>query len=285
MSFILEALKKLEQKRQHGSVPDLTTVHIPDTRSSRKHRPWLYLFFAALILNAGILTLLFIPRGSEKQILPGSASVEHQNEQDTATGDWTNVDIKVSSLAPSPSAKISDPSGAVSSGSYKASTEDSASRINNYDKQSQKKIQARHIEQKRVQEHSSKFPSQADNHVNLNLPEKELPDNSSSNTLRSRSSEVSSPPPLYRQNNTNKTDPQQDIPELSLLPQSIRLEIPPLKVLGHIYSDSTATRMVNINGDIFREGDTVTKNIKVEQITENGVIFNHDGLRFLIRAF
>jgi general secretion pathway protein B len=75
------------------------------------------------------------------------------------------------------------------------------------------------------------------------------------------------------------------IPELSQLPQTIQSELPQLKIFGHVYSNSPDTRLININGDIYREGDTVVKNLKVVEITETAVVLNYNGTRFLIKAF
>lgn len=52
MSYILEALKKSEQKHQLGTVPGLHTVHAPLAPSAGR-RVWLYLLLAVLAGNAG----------------------------------------------------------------------------------------------------------------------------------------------------------------------------------------------------------------------------------------
>ena len=67
------------------------------------------------------------------------------------------------------------------------------------------------------------------------------------------------------------------------LPGSIRNSIPTLKMMLHAYNreDSSAS-MVQLNGQILREGDSVTAQIKLQQITAEGIVLRYDGYRFLV---
>jgi len=55
MSYILEALKKLEQRRQHESGPTLLTFQGSPLQPPRRRRLWLYVFSAAFLLNAALV--------------------------------------------------------------------------------------------------------------------------------------------------------------------------------------------------------------------------------------
>lgn len=56
MSYILEGLKKLEQKRrQETRLPGLLTFREDNTRRPKRPIVWPYLLFIALLLNAGII--------------------------------------------------------------------------------------------------------------------------------------------------------------------------------------------------------------------------------------
>lgn len=55
MSYILEALKKAEQKRRQGAVPDLLTVHDRPADKPGKQYAWIYIA-ASLLLAGGMVS-------------------------------------------------------------------------------------------------------------------------------------------------------------------------------------------------------------------------------------
>lgn len=67
MSFILDALKKLEEQRNRGEVPDITTVHEAHGTAVKKRSPWPYLLIAALLLNAFLFGFWLISRDMSKR--------------------------------------------------------------------------------------------------------------------------------------------------------------------------------------------------------------------------
>jgi general secretion pathway protein B len=72
MSYILEALRKIEQKREQEESPkSLTFLRVPGPEA--KKRPlWPYPVVVALLLNAGILIWWIGPRWSEQKTTPAS---------------------------------------------------------------------------------------------------------------------------------------------------------------------------------------------------------------------
>ncbi|MBC8317026.1 MAG: general secretion pathway protein GspB [Desulfobulbaceae bacterium] len=61
MSYILEALKKSDQKRQKGHIPDLNTVQSERPPEDNKKIVWPYFLAAILLLNAVILIVVMRP--------------------------------------------------------------------------------------------------------------------------------------------------------------------------------------------------------------------------------
>lgn len=57
MSYILDALKKADQERAAGNVPDLETVHLREP-TVRKHYRWLWILAALFIFNGVLVALL-----------------------------------------------------------------------------------------------------------------------------------------------------------------------------------------------------------------------------------
>ena len=57
MSYILDALKKADQERAAGHVPDLETVHLHEP-TVRKHYRWIWILAALFIFNGVLVALL-----------------------------------------------------------------------------------------------------------------------------------------------------------------------------------------------------------------------------------
>jgi general secretion pathway protein B len=70
MSYILEALKKADQERALGSVPDLETPHWGARRSARNYR-WFWIVAALLLVN-GVLLVFLLGRGTGDDRLSAS---------------------------------------------------------------------------------------------------------------------------------------------------------------------------------------------------------------------
>jgi general secretion pathway protein B len=64
------------------------------------------------------------------------------------------------------------------------------------------------------------------------------------------------------------------------LPSSIRKTLPAIVVAVHAYSITPRDRLVSINGRMLREGDTLAPDLKLEQITPDGMIFTYRGYHF-----
>lgn len=72
MSYILDALKKSDQERKRGDVPNLQTVHIPVT--TEQHTPWmLYGFISFLLVLLAFVIGMMI---SEKGVATDSEAVQ-----------------------------------------------------------------------------------------------------------------------------------------------------------------------------------------------------------------
>lgn len=269
MSIILDALKKLEQKQEKGSVPDIMTVHLDELQKSPKRPIWFYMVLAALIMNAGILVLLLRPRVTEKKD-PSTSSVSlYQDRAKLSETDQNHLNKEnlTSPLSSLGNENISNDKK--TSDSNKIISQDTAHIIKE-PRQLQPQLNDHNVK------NDTATKSLYNNNLNIDI---------SSHTLNSKTSLNPSSAPINKSHDINKGLNQQTILEYSQLPQSVQGEIPSITVFGHVYSDSPATRMVNINGDILREGDLVSNKLKVEEITENGVIMNYQGHRFSYRVF
>ena len=82
MSYILEALKKADQERTLGEVPDLETAHWGERRRRRTYR-WVWGIVALLAVNGALLAVL-LGRNDDAAVQPqatGSGVVEQRPER------------------------------------------------------------------------------------------------------------------------------------------------------------------------------------------------------------
>lgn len=111
MSYILDALKKLEQKRGNEESPRVLIFGRHVTQERRKRRTWSYALLAALLLNAGIMVWLIGPwRTVEQKAEPGPTTVSEpefrepqateKNQQHVAQGPGTVAPHKPAMPAP-----------------------------------------------------------------------------------------------------------------------------------------------------------------------------------------
>lgn len=64
------------------------------------------------------------------------------------------------------------------------------------------------------------------------------------------------------------------------LPESLRRELPSLSLSGSMYSPQPGSRMVVLDGQVFREGQTVAPGLTLEQIGPRAAILAYKGQRF-----
>ena len=93
MSYILDALKKSEQERGHGNIPDVQTVHSSSLNyRSEKRTYWPYILIAAVLLN--LLAIIYFTINKENpaeiKITTQQPNVAEQTKiESTITSDKT----------------------------------------------------------------------------------------------------------------------------------------------------------------------------------------------------
>jgi len=75
MSYILEALKKVDRERGIGAVPDLATPQEPERPQTRSFR-WLWIIVTLLTVNAVLVFMLLTDRDAEDVEAPVPAQVQ-----------------------------------------------------------------------------------------------------------------------------------------------------------------------------------------------------------------
>ena len=244
MSFILEALKKLEHKRKRSLVPDLLTIHDFTSEKPKRRSQWIYIFFLIMLVNAGVLLVGMHLWHSEKK------DIVKQQLPDTR-GRESGREIS----------KVNLPAPVISQNSARA--------VPHEERTINKKL-------------STEAEILPEPQKTVTVPLKQV------NIL------PQSLPPAHKENNY-KTMPlssgqtastsEQKVPDRSELPLEVQQEIPEISIAGHIYSNAPASRIVNINGQVRHEGETVAGVLKLDEITENGIVLSYKGYRFRMRGY
>jgi len=70
------------------------------------------------------------------------------------------------------------------------------------------------------------------------------------------------------------------IPRLAELPDTLRRELPALAIGGSVHSPDPDARMVILNGQVRREGDTVGNGLVLKRIRASSAVFEYRGQLF-----
>ncbi len=272
MSFILDALKKLEQSRKRGEVPDLSTVHLHDHELPKKKAVWPYLLLAALLLNAGIFMAWLRPWEENEAITAqqDTQEVEEAAKSEPAKDKTADTNtIKAENIIEKKEAVVSTPEA------DEKLKEDISKTVVEPEKP---------IEQEKPAEKSDEEVIAS---MGLNPTPEEL------DILRNKIKEdlavtdhmaIGEIIKPAEPDIINPADKGNFI-EFSQLPTEVKKELPDITINGHIYSDQKSARIANINGYITREGDKISSGLILEEIITTGIILSYKEFRFRIRAF
>lgn len=224
MSYILEALKKLERDRQKERMPDLLILHGDTGPSKRRRLLWPFIVAGLVLLNALFVfwLLWFDPR----------MNIAHQPTHQTR--------VVTEKATPSPQTPLDE-----------------------------------RIEQP-VTAPKKDLPEQAPTQMKIK-PVQAPPKATTVQSLPPVQSEIEAIPKIVKQ-----TPPNGKILGIRELPESLKASLPEIKMTVHSYTEEKRSRFVVINNNMFREGQSIRDDLKVDQITQSGVILSHRGHRFFL---
>jgi len=286
MSFILDALKKLEQKRNQ-QVPDLMTVHTHPVQKPQKRLPWLIVIVLALLINAAIMLAWLKPWQTDKQTVEEpSLPEQHANVTPQPAGE-PDAD-RSASAAPASVPEKPAASSAAPEVAAQSSSESSPSSVKSASLTPENMNESRPALTEPSPDGKTATGESEPSGTRTFLPdEKELA------ALRGKiKDEIGTPAGVPTEPDEIRVpaepDPavsHQEIIEMSQLPDAIKRELPGIAIHAHIYSNIATSRVVNINGIILHEGEDISRGLALEEITETGVILTYKDHRFRIRAF
>jgi general secretion pathway protein B len=250
MSFILDALKKSENERQRKVGPSLADVHV---RSPESKKPWWAVAIAALLLINLVVLIVALTRDRS------SASVQATSAATATVQPQSRNDVPFDSTAPAQSS-ASEPTKSPAPGATSAAVHPLA-------------------EEAGVAPPESGGPGDA---PNPSLAAAALPPDgppmvrpiddpaAPANSTATFGARTQEPP-----------QPQEVLPTASELVAN-GTQLPELHLDIHVYSANPAERFVFVNMHKYVEGQSLSEGPTVERITPEGVILNHQGLRFLL---
>jgi len=221
MSYILDALKKSEQERGQGNIPNVQTVHSASLNyGNEKNTYWPYILIAAVFLN--LLAISYFIFDKEKNLNIGDSPVTTE--------------------------KIFETSG------HLLETEE------------------------KIENRTEKKPGGAQEKA-INIENK--------NGHAKNTTNFSSPPILKLiktkttiKKETKKPDPRTNnklITDYYDLSDSIKSQLPIITVSAHIFSTNPLQRSMVINNNFMEEGEYISNQLILHEITRDGAIFDYQG--------
>lgn len=79
--------------------------------------------------------------------------------------------------------------------------------------------------------------------------------------------------------------PDGTVLDLAELPDAVRAELPAVAITGHVWSEDASMRMLTLQDRILREGSEAVPGVRVEEITPEGAVLSFKGYRYRTAGF
>jgi general secretion pathway protein B len=282
MSLILEALKKSEQQRRIGQVPNLGTPVI-GTRRRRSLLPFFALLIAVAIAAAAWLRFGPAPAG------PGAPTPAEHGAPGTSPGpDIARTQPEPPKAPPRAAPRAMPAPAAGSSAGAAAPAQDRP--LSAYERERlrvtgllPKSSRDRHPAPRAL----PPAPPPAEAAAKPAQPAAAPAAPASKPATEAGTPAPGTPPPAAA---VAPTTPAAAVPASAPvpyrweLPFATRKDLPPLEISMHVYADAPGRRMAVIDGETYHEGDAVGEGLSVREIRPDGVVMDLAGKLFLLPA-
>jgi general secretion pathway protein B len=310
MSYILEAIKKADQKRKLGSVPDVHTIHeIPPVAARRLF--WPYIVAAGLFVNVALITWWLHPWEApvvEKTVtvavplqksaagaaaLPPSSAPKTTKLESVVAVPPPVSRPGVKAVSPSFPQKTVAQGAAVKTarrlpekpplpvpevvtpaGGEKIGRTTGAGPLN-HPAPALRKPRAARVRKAGQAAPQSTVPFLA---VKSPVTHPAAMERIGGSPLPAFGQDDH----LIEQQRRKKAAALTKIPFLRQLPAEIRARIPEIHISYHAYFFNASRRMVSIDGKIFREGNIIDGDLKLVWITPSGVVLQYKNWKFRV---
>ena len=234
MSYILDALRKSEQERQRGRVPDLNSYQDALLPADSRRNIWPWIAGLAVVVNLTVVLVIWAPWRAQPVKVTAIASSQPQAVgQPAATPDVTSPNVVTTPVHPSPAPSPQSEVAQTASSQPPAMQKPDSAPVPTAVVDATRKPLAKPL---------------------IIHPEADM---------ASSAQEQEPPPPKVAY-----------MPQLDELPPAERKDVPDMTFSSHMYSSIPRFRSVIINGKRLKEGDYFTPKIQLREITDNGVIMS-----------
>jgi general secretion pathway protein B len=265
MSFILEALKKIDRERHQDNVPTLNTVHRQSSEAPKRIWPWVLV--AALLVNA--LILVWVLR-SEPSNRVGNKPVDTGKAAKLSSSPDLGSSIRGGSSPPPPAGRPVQDRRTTMVDKGKAKVVSQTDRSGR-SAQSRPASPARKND---VPHDPIASPVRREKEVAVRAE-----DDSKLQSVPPHASRLTP-----HEDEAEEGEPRlQSVPLYQQLPEDVRNALPALKISLLAYSVPLSGRFIYLNSRKYGEGDLVDGKVKVHRITRGGAILEYQGQRFLLQ--
>ncbi len=269
MSYILEALKKSEKKRQgkQQNLTHLATEETPEQERPPTRRPlWPLLLGLALVINAGIMLIIFWPFASNPPAPPALDSA-NQHAQETSRSAVRVAASEPQRAASPPSAKAQRTKAIPSVPDVQVNQREAAppiaARVETQPQiQSAPAAATTTVTPKRVAQGATNIQEEIADEANTRPARADI----AAQTRAPRPDAVAKPAPV----------------RFNDLPLEYRRQLPEMHMSVHAYSEEPSAAVIRINNKMLRPGGYLEGGVRLEEITREGAIFSFAGRRFLL---
>ncbi len=254
MSYILEALKKSDQKRKLGNVPDIHADHSDETGGKKvQSRQFKFFIFLAGLIGVNLVIWLMWWSPWQESDVTEKAEVTPEKVMESPL-----VKENVEQGIPSEKMLVQEP----------------------IDPPVVEKPVAITTAPSVVEDKMAKVGESIPNPVvSVAQPQGPAPP-----VLEEEASNIEpvSEPPVLEQLPEPEPEPEIKVILQRDLPNRVQERLPEMSISLHFYSNKPSARLVRINDKHLGEGEYVSDDIHLVEITNDGVILEYDGYRFLM---
>lgn len=320
MSYILEALRKSEQERQRGKLPDLNSFKEETTPTEKRINPWPWVAAGAVVINLLVVLVVWAPWQGEETLTASTQSAPV--EAPAATVAPQPVPQAAAPVtAQQPAQQLPPPQGQMT-GQLPPATAQQAMQPQyaqqppqqaygtpptqqgyppqqqgygqqqgyaqqGYPQQTQPQQQPQQFQSQYQAAYQQTYRAQTPT-VTIMAPQVQdqptvvSPDGNAAAPTAEGEQYIEPYSPDFPPADTGRSPNVAYMPQLEELPPEERSAIPDMTFSSHMYSSMPRFRSIIINGKRLKEGEYFNDTLQVREITDKGVILSNGSTLFSV---